>query len=253
VVRGRWRSGPARPQCSSSEIAVFSLAPAWIEERAAAGDDRATVLAGLQSDSHRLLVTLLVGNNVVNAAISSLVTAMLVSRFSEGVAVTVSTVLVGFVVLVFGEIVPKSYGLGHAEAWSLTVARPIRGVELALSPVVVPFGAPTRGLSAAVDGAQEIEEPYTDDGQSLLALCQQLQRPRVAHGVGLEDERGQRLVTGIERDGLDGDAVVRVVDVVAVEGGRELVEDLVGDVDSGHAVSLAVVVSLTVTFSLAVA
>jgi Mg2+/Co2+ transporter CorB len=57
---------------SSSETAIFSLPRAWIEQQARTTDRRARVLKELHDDPHRLLVTLLVGNNIVNIAISSL-------------------------------------------------------------------------------------------------------------------------------------------------------------------------------------
>ncbi len=148
---------------SSSEIAVFSLAPEWISERAASGDKRAITLEGLREDSHRLLVTVLVGNNVVNIAIASIVTVLIARVLPPGQTVTVATVVVSVIVLIFGEIVPKSFGLGNAETWALRVARPLRIVELALLPLVIVFDLLTRRIGALLGGQSNIEEPYTDE------------------------------------------------------------------------------------------
>lgn len=95
----------------SSEIAMVSVSPEWLSEQAGAGDERAASLDRLRSDPHRLLVTILVGNNVV----------------------TVATVVASALVLVCGEIVPKSYGLGNAESWSLRMVGPLAVVETLLS------------------------------------------------------------------------------------------------------------------------
>jgi CBS domain containing-hemolysin-like protein len=76
--------------------------------------------------------------------------------------VAVATVLAATLVLVFGEIVPKSYGLGHAPAWSLRVARPIAVVERLLGPVVTLFDVVTRGFTRLLGGDADIEEPYTE-------------------------------------------------------------------------------------------
>jgi Mg2+/Co2+ transporter CorB len=149
---------------SSTEIAVFSLSRAWLDERVATKDRRASILAELRDDPHRLLVTLLVGNNVVNVAISSILAVLLADRFSGGVAVALTTVVASSVVLVFGEILPKAYGLGHAEEWSLTTARPVWVVERVLFPVVVVFDVVTRRAGSMMGADPDIEEPYTDMG-----------------------------------------------------------------------------------------
>lgn len=83
----------------------------------------------LREDPHRLLVTLLVGNNLVNVALSSIVTVLLAQYVSGGVAVAATTLIAGSVVLVFGEIVPSSFGLGNTERWAPLVARPLRLFE----------------------------------------------------------------------------------------------------------------------------
>lgn len=147
---------------SSSEIALFSLPADWIDQTEA-GDDRVATLSRLRDDPHRLLVTLLVGNNVVNVAISSIVTVLLARVLSGGVAVAAATVLASSLVLVCGEIVPKSYGLGNAQRWSLRVARPLALVEKFLYPLVAVFDAFTRRIGSALGGDAHIEEPYTDD------------------------------------------------------------------------------------------
>lgn len=149
---------------SSSEIAVFSLSSDWVTAQAAKGDRRAVSLQGLLDDSHRLLVTILVGNNVVNIAISSIITAVVVGRLPAGSAVAVATVVASFIVLVFGEIIPKSYGLGNAEQWSLHVARPLSAIEVGLFPLVIVFDSLTRRVSVIFGGDQRIERSYMSDG-----------------------------------------------------------------------------------------
>ncbi|MFB6111756.1 MAG: DUF21 domain-containing protein [Halobacteriaceae archaeon] len=144
---------------SSSESAIFSLADAPIDAETGAGRK----LQALRADPHRLLVTLLVGNNLVNIAITSIVT-LLVARFvPPGSTVVIATLVVSGLILVFGEIVPKSYGLGHAAASSLRVARPISYVERLLGPLVAVFDVVTRWLTARVGGDQGIEKPYLED------------------------------------------------------------------------------------------
>lgn len=148
---------------SSSESSIFSLTDEWIQTATEANTTESRTLQQLRADPHRLLVTLLVGNNLVNIAITSIVT-LLVARFvPPGFAVVIATLSVSILILIFGEIIPKSYGLGHAESWSLRVARPISYVERALSPLVAVFDIVTRWLTARIGGDQHIEKPYLDD------------------------------------------------------------------------------------------
>jgi len=147
---------------SSSEIAVFSLQKEWITQEAATGDRRAQVLQELYDNPHRLLVTLLVGNNIVNIAISSIITVLVASYLSPGPAVVATTVVTSFLILIFGEIVPKAFGLGNAEAWALTVATPVRIVERVLSPLITLFDGITSRINALIPVETDIEKPYMD-------------------------------------------------------------------------------------------
>jgi len=147
---------------SSSEIAVFSLQKDWIAQQAATGERRAQVLQELYDNPHRLLVTLLVGNNIVNIAISSIITVLVASYLSPGPAVVATTVVTSVLILIFGEIVPKAFGLGNAQAWALTVASPVRLVERVLSPLITLFDGITGRITALITGETDIEKPYLD-------------------------------------------------------------------------------------------
>lgn len=147
---------------SSSETAIFSLPRAWIDEQAATGDRRARLLKELYDDPHRLLVTLLVGNNVVNIAISSLVTVVVTTYLPSGPAVVATTLVTSFLILIFGEIVPKAFGLGNARYWALTVSTPIRLTERLLSPIISLLDGITRRISLVLTVESDIEKPYVD-------------------------------------------------------------------------------------------
>lgn len=148
---------------SSSESAIFSLPDDWIRTTASDGTPESRTLQRLHANPHRLLVTLLVGNNLVNIAITSIVTLLVAGFVPPGYTVVIATLSVSVLILVFGEIVPKSYGLGHSQSWSLRVARPISYVERVLGPLVILFDTVTRWLTTFIGGDQHIEKPYVDD------------------------------------------------------------------------------------------
>ena len=147
---------------SSSETAVFSLPREWIEQQSRTGDHRARTLKDMHDDPHRLLVTLLVGNNIVNIAISSITTVLVASYLSPGPAIVVTTALTSILILIFGEIVPKAYGLGNAKTWAVTIAPPVRLVERVLAPLITLFDGITRRMSALIPVEEHIEKPYLD-------------------------------------------------------------------------------------------
>jgi Mg2+/Co2+ transporter CorB len=147
---------------SSSEIAIFSLPESWVDEQSATGDKRAAVLQELSEDPHRLLVTLLVGNNVVNIAISSILTVLVAGVLDPGPAVVATTIVTSVLILIFGEIVPKAFGLGNAESWALTVARPVSVVERVLAPLITLFDGVTRRINGRISADDHIEDIYTE-------------------------------------------------------------------------------------------
>jgi CBS domain containing-hemolysin-like protein len=148
---------------SSSGFAIISLTDEWFAAKVPSDDPELSVLRGLRSDPHRLRVTTLVGDTVVNVAIGSITTVLRIEWFPAGSAVTVATVLASAAVLIFGEIAPNSYRLGHAESWALRVARPISVVERVLYPLVAVFDFLTRRLDGLIGGEVAIEYPYVEE------------------------------------------------------------------------------------------
>lgn len=196
---------------SGSEIAIFSLDPYRAD--AMSTDDRAgATLARLREDPHRLLVTILVGNNFVNIAIASVGTVLLVRELPEGIAITVSTLLISSVVLLFGEIVPKSYGVADPEGVARRVARPLRAVQFVLGPVVTLFDGLNEGIRRLVGGARDIEKPYVTR-EELEAIVE------TAEETGVIDADEGTLIERVLRfsDVPVRQAMVPRADIVAVD------------------------------------
>lgn len=148
---------------SSSEIAIFSLDRHRVTALAGVDGQSERALTTLREDPHRLLVTVLVGNNVANIAAASVATAILVRQVDPGVAVTGATVVTSVFVLVLGEIAPKSYAVSHAESWALRVARPLRAAQRVMTPVVAVFEAMTDAVNRVTGGRSDFEEYLTRD------------------------------------------------------------------------------------------
>lgn len=118
---------------SGSETAFFSLSRFFIAEMEK-GDRRARMIAALRREPRRLLVTILFGNLLVNIAGTSVVTALAISLFGErgvGYAMLVMT----FLILIFGEITPKSLAMKNASAFAVASAPLLRFFYVVFTPV----------------------------------------------------------------------------------------------------------------------
>ena len=145
---------------SSSEIAMFSLPPHRVDSMVAEKLPNAALLKRLKDDPHRLLVTILVGNNIVNIAMSSIATGLLSYYFSQSVAVLTATFGITALVLLFGESAPKSYAVENTESWALRISKPLKLSEYLLLPLIITFDYLTRQVNRITGGRAEIESTY---------------------------------------------------------------------------------------------
>jgi putative hemolysin len=146
---------------SSSEIAMFAFPNHRIEPAVNEGRRGAKTLQDLKSDPHRLLVTILVGNNLVNIAMSSIATGILgYFLASQSMAVFLATFGITALVLLFGESAPKSYAIDNTEPYALRTARPLKIAEFLLLPLVITFDYLTRVVNKLTGGQSAIEEGY---------------------------------------------------------------------------------------------
>jgi CBS domain containing-hemolysin-like protein len=155
---------------SSSEIALFSIPKHRVEGMAEDGIPGADRVKALKEDPHRLLVTILVGNNIVNIAMSSIATAILGLYLGGLAAVTAATLGITAVVLLFGESAPKSYAVENTESWSIRVAGPLKAAEKVMLPLVVLFDYLTRQINRLTGSTGAIETPYVtrDEIQEMI-------------------------------------------------------------------------------------
>jgi len=124
---------------SGSETALVTLTMARVDALVKEGRSGAGALYRLKQDPSRMLTTILIGNNLVNIAASALATVMATRSFGNagpGIAVGALTL----VILVFGEITPKSLATRYSERISLFIAMPMLGFMRLIYPLVWLFG-----------------------------------------------------------------------------------------------------------------
>jgi CBS domain containing-hemolysin-like protein len=215
---------------SSSEIAMFSLAEHRTESLAEEGRPGASTLKALKDDPHRLLVTILVGNNLVNIAMSSIATGLLAIYFTQGTAVALATFGITAIVLLFGESAPKSYAVENTESWALTISRPLKIAEQVLLPLVVLFDYLTRWVNKVTGGRSAIETSYItrDEIQDIIETGER-------EGVIEEDER--ELLQRVFRfnNTIAKEVMTPRLDMDAIDVESSIAEAIETCVHSGHA------------------
>jgi len=214
---------------SSSEIAMFSLASHRVEsvaKESAAG----RLLKRLRDDPHRLLVTILVGNNLVNIAMSSIATGLLAYYLGNGgLAVALATIGITALVLLFGESAPKSYAIENTEAWALRISRPLKWAEILLKPLVVLFDYLTRLVNGVTGGRSAIETTYVTR-QEIRDIIETGER----EGVLDEDEREMLQRTLRFNRTIAKEVMTPRLDMTAVPKTASVDEAIEACIQSGH-------------------
>lgn len=158
---------------SGSETALIGISRERVH-RLADTDPRGRRLEQLVSQPERMLSTLLVANNTVNVLSASVATILFVSLIGDAWGPWVATGVMTAVLLIFGEITPKTIAARHPEKFSLRVAPVIWNMSIVLAPIARFFSAITRGLLRLlrVDIDGDADGVTEDDIRALAALSQ---------------------------------------------------------------------------------
>lgn len=120
---------------SSAETAMMTVNKIRVRTLAEAGLSRAKVLAKILDNQPKMLSAILIGNNIVNLSASSLMT-VLVTRMLGDAYVGAATGVLTLLILIFGEITPKTTATLYPETVALWFARPIYAIMQVLTPVI---------------------------------------------------------------------------------------------------------------------
>nr|WP_297180791.1 hemolysin family protein [uncultured Agathobaculum sp.] len=120
---------------SSTETAYSSLNRIRVKSMAEKGDKRAALVLRLAEEYDKLLSTILIGNNIVNIASASVATVLFIGWMGEQRGPTMSTVVTTVVVLIFGEISPKTLAKEAPESFARLVAPVIHAFVWVFTPV----------------------------------------------------------------------------------------------------------------------
>ncbi len=150
---------------SAAEIGFFSVNETRLKTLADAGWRRAAMAIHLRGNPQRLLSTIMIGDNLVNIGAASYATILTI-RFFGSEAVAIATGVLTFLLLIFGDIVPKTLAAKHAVPVVLAMAYPVYWLEQALSPVLFVL----EPMIAKLTGGKGLTVPFVTEEELKIML-----------------------------------------------------------------------------------
>ena len=211
---------------SASETAFSSLNQIRLKSRADDGDRTAARVLAMSEQYDKLLSTILIGNNIVNSAAASIGTIIFTKMLGAERGATVSTMVLTIVVLIFGEVTPKSLAKEMPETIATAVAPVLSLLMLVLTPLTWLFSQWKRLLSHFVHSS---ESDTITEGELMTMVSE-------AESDGeLTDRESELIRSAIEFDDVEVEEILTPrVDVVAVEDDISLEELAQTFAESGY-------------------
>ena len=149
---------------SGSELSMTAVNKLRLQKLAEDGDKRAALALKISSKYDWMLSGVLIGNNLVNILCSSIATLIFLEIFKdEGLAATMSTVIMTVIILIFGEIVPKLVANNNPEKFAKFVCIPLRVILLVFSPLIFLSLSVVKLISKAVGNKADEQPTVTEE------------------------------------------------------------------------------------------
>jgi len=154
---------------SSAESAFIALPKLRIRYLVESGVKGAEKLARFAEKPERFLATVLLGNNLVNIAAATLGTIIAVAAFGKVEGPIIAVFGVTAIILVFGEVIPKTFAVHHAQRLSLIYANPLKIIELCFYPIILALERIGLSLTRIVTVSEE-DKKLISEGEILSAI-----------------------------------------------------------------------------------
>ncbi len=196
---------------SSAETALTTVNKMRVRTLAEAGHKQALTLTKVIEEPGKMLSTILVGNNIVNLSASSLMTTLTMQMFGSK-AVGIATGVLTLLILVFGEITPKTLSTIYSEQIALRYAKIIYTLMIIFTPVIFFVNQLSLGvlLLLRIDPNKK-RDPITEDELRTIV--------EVSHEEGVIESEEKKMINNVFDfgDSLAKDIMVPRIDMVMVE------------------------------------
>jgi Mg2+/Co2+ transporter CorB len=171
---------------SGAETALTAVSRPLMHQRELSGDIRARLVNRLRRDKERLLGSILIGNNLVNILASVLATYVLTEIFGEA-GLVYATLAMTAIVVVFAEVLPKTYAITHADRMALAVAPILRLFVILFTPL-------SRAVQWIVRGILGLMGVHLSHGTGTAYAEEELRGAIALHSGDDQDSRHERIM-----------------------------------------------------------
>lgn len=206
---------------SGTEIAYTSVNKLRLESLAEGGKKSASRAMRIVEDFSRALGTILVGNNIVNITISTVSTMLVTNILGDATkAVPIVTGIVTLIILIFGEILPKTLAKRFSLALSCAVSLPLRIIMIVLSPVAAPFNSIARG--AVRHWAKKEDKLPTVTEEELSGIIETVEEEGI-----IDEDKGDLLQSALEFSDISvGEILTPRIDMTAIDIDADIEETI---------------------------
>lgn len=196
---------------SASETSLMSLSKIRIRYMKEDGVKGARLVSELIESPNKLLSSILVGNNVANIAATSISTSLFITLMGPK-GVPVATAVMTVLVLIFGEITPKTIAANNSEKIAILVSRPIKLIIFLLTPVIWIFSIITNVIFKIFGIKSKGTQPYITE-EELKAMV------NVSHEEGVLQIEERQIINNVFQFGdmQAKEAMVQRLDMVAID------------------------------------
>lgn len=196
---------------SSSETALLSLKISQIRQLREKNEKKARLLERIKKKINVILSTILVGNNLVNILATTILTELTIEFFKGGSSTLISTVIMTILILIFGEITPKTFATQNPEKVAVIVARPLEILSKIFKPILIVLNIITSFMIKLVGGEVDYSGPFVTE-KEIRSLVD------VGEEEGVVKLREKEMIENIfDIDHIDvGDVMIPRIDIIAV-------------------------------------
>lgn len=206
---------------SSAETAFVSVNVMRMRTLADEGNRRARRVLKIKSDNSRMLSAILIGNNLVNISASSLATTISLNLWGNA-AVGIATGVLTFIVLIFGEISPKTLATAYADKISMAYCTAIAGLMFIFTPVIIVINVLAKGFLRLLGfNPDKHKASITEDELRTIV--------DVSHEEGVLENEEHEMISNVFDfgDSLAKDVMIPRIDMISISADstyREVIE-----------------------------